>query len=573
MTSINQAETDRSATFARFLSEYSAVGSANTSIPREFDPEFPQDFNFEIPEIADLWQRGVIPADVLAGAVAAYFALPRGDLTAVGRHTPLFKDLSRRYLRDARIYPFDDEGIPTLAVADPSRSETIEAVQLALGRESPLVVLSFDEIELLFERQGTGEPDDAAAALEPAPAGIVFDESVEVLQDLARGAPIVRTIDMLLERALEVGATDIHLETGRDNLKVRLRVDGHLRQDQLLAKHLAPAVISRVKILAGLDIAERRLPQDGRASVRVGHQEADLRVAIAPTLYGETAVMRILVKDSRLFDLARIGMSGHDQTAFEALLSEPHGIVIVTGPTGSGKTTTLATAISKLNDPSRKIVTVEDPIEYQIPGIHQTQIKPAIGLTFASALRSFLRHDPDVIMVGEMRDGETAGIGIQAALTGHLVLTTLHTNTAADAVIRLADMGVEPYLIATTLRGVLGQRLVRRLCERCRRPDRREEEIAHDVAERCGQPVDPSWCFFGPQGCEACGHTGYRGRVGIFETLKVDETLRTLIRRDPDPQKIAQAAEQAGMVSMLKDGLAKSGEGLTAMEEVLRTTG
>ncbi len=224
---------------------------------------------------------------------------------------------------------------------------------------------------------------------------------------------------------------------------------------------MAPAVISRVKILAGLDIAERRLPQDGRTTIRVGSVEADLRVAVMPTLYGETAVLRILVQDAHILNFGRIGIGGRDRATLEAMLAEPHGVIIVTGPTGSGKTTTLATAISLLNDPARKIVTVEDPVEYQIPGIHQTQIKPAIGLTFASALRSFLRHDPDVIMVGEMRDRETASIGIQAALTGHLVLTTLHTNSACDAVVRLADMGVEPFLIASALRGVLGQRLVR----------------------------------------------------------------------------------------------------------------
>ncbi|MFC7664869.1 GspE/PulE family protein [Methylorubrum suomiense] len=352
-------------------------------------------------------------------------------------------------------------------MADPSLVEPIQAASLALGGSVALAVLSFEEIEALFERGG----GEAAAEPEEIPAEIAFSDDVETLQDLARGAPIVRAIDAMLERAVEQGATDIHIETGREDLRVRFRIDGHLRAQQTLAKHMAPAILSRVKILAGLDIAERRLPQDGRTNVKVGSQEADLRVAVMPTLYGETAVLRILLKDTRLLEFKRIGMSGRDQCAMESLLAEPHGILIVTGPTGSGKTTTLATAISMLNDPSRKIVTVEDPVEYQLPGIHQTQVKPQIGLTFATALRSFLRHDPDVIMVGEMRDRETAAIGIQAALTGHLVLTTLHTNTAADAVVRLADMGVEPYLIAASLRGVLGQRLVRRLCEKCKVPD------------------------------------------------------------------------------------------------------
>jgi general secretion pathway protein E len=527
-------------------------------------------------DVEALWRGGGLPAGELADHVAAFHNLPRLTFADISRNTPLFQDLSRRYLREAHVFPYEDQGRAGLAVADPGRREPIDAVRLALQRPLTISVLSFEEIDLLFERSGGADaaaPDLAEAVEERSGDQIAFTDSVEALQDLARGAPIVRTIDQLLERALEVGATDIHMETGRDQLRVRFRVDGFLRTDTSFPKHLAPPIISRVKILASLDIAERRLPQDGRANVKIGNQEADLRVAIMPTLYGETAVLRILLKDTRLLELGRIGMTEADQRRFEEMLAEPHGVVIVTGPTGSGKTTTLATAISMLNDPARKIVTVEDPIEYQIPGVHQTQIKPAIGLTFASALRSFLRHDPDVIMVGEMRDGETASIGIQAALTGHLVLTTLHTNTAFDAVVRLADMGVEPYLTASTLRGVLGQRLVRRLCERCRRPDPREAEIARDVAAARGYRIDPDAVFHGPVGCEACGQTGYRGRIGIFEAMRIDDDVRRLIRHQPDPQRITEAARAGGMTTMLEDGLSKSGRGLTSMEEVLRTTG
>jgi general secretion pathway protein E len=327
-----------------------------------------------------------------------------------------------------------------------------------------------------------------------------------------------------------------------------------------------------VKILANLDIAERRLPQDGRAGIRIGNTEADLRVAIMPTMYGETAVLRVLVKGRPVARIWPIGMTQSDQRAFEALLASPHGIVIVTGPTGSGKTTTLATAIQALNDPARKIVTVEDPIEYQIAGVHQTQIKPMIGLTFASALRSFLRHDPDVIMVGEIRDRETAAIGIQAALTGHLVLTTLHTNSAADAVIRLADMGVESYLIRSSLRGVLGQRLVRRLCDRCRQPSARARDAALELCAARGLAAEPTATFHEPAGCEACGHTGYRGRLGIFEVLRIDNALQAVMRQHLDAQKLVEAARGNGMITMLEDGLAKAGRGLTSMAEVLRAT-
>ncbi len=394
-----------------------------------------------------IWREGRLPPGDLADAIAAFHRLPRAEIKHVAERPHLLDGLSRRFLREAFLYPVSEAGRPLLCVADPSLAEPIQAASLALGGPVSLAVLSFEEIESLFERGGM----EAAPAPEDVPAEIAFSDDVETLQDLARGAPIVRAIDTMLERAVEQGATDIHIETGREDLRIRFRIDGHLRAQQTLAKHMAPAILSRVKILAGLDIAERRLPQDGRTNVKVGSQEADLRVAVMPTLYGETAVLRILLKDTRLLEFKRIGMSLRDQQSMERLLAEPHGILIVTGPTGSGKTTTLATAISMLNDPSRKIVTVEDPVEYQLAGIHQTQVKPQIGLTFATALRSFLRHDPDVIMVGEMRDRETAAIGIQAALTGHLVLTTLHTNTAADAVVRLADMGVEPYLIAASL--------------------------------------------------------------------------------------------------------------------------
>ena len=290
-------------------------------------------------------------------------------------------------------------------------------------------------------------------------------------------------------------------------------------------------------------------------------------------MYGETAVLRILLRDTRLLELDKIGMGATDQQAFRAVLAEPNGIVVVTGPTGSGKTTTLATAISMLNDPSRKIVTVEDPIEYQISGIHQTQIRPSIGLTFAAALRSFLRHDPDVIMVGEMRDRETAGIGVQAALTGHLVLTTLHTNSASDAVVRLIDMGVEPYLLASSLRGVLGQRLVRKLCERCRTRDEKAAGDAAEIAEKRGLSTVPEAKFYRAVGCDACGQTGYRGRVGIFEVLRTDETIREVLRKDPDPKVMSDIARKAGMTSMFEDGFRKCGEGLTTLDELLRATG
>lgn len=520
-----------------------------------------------------LWRSGALPAARIADLAAEYYGIARVTFDEVSRHAPAFGDLSRKYLRDGAIFPFQSgEGV-ALAIADPGRKDLLRAVRLALGVQPRIQVISFEEIDLLFgraeqDREQDREDPASVALADPPPASLA--ETAEALQDLARGAPIVRIIDGILERAVEIGATDIHFETERDQLRVRLRVDGLLRREKVLPVHLAPAIISRIKILASLDIADRRLPQDGRANLRIGNVEADLRVAVMPAIHGEKAVLRILVRDSRLLDFARIGMSEEDQRSFRLLLGEPHGMIVVTGPTGSGKTTTLATAVSLLNDPSRKIVTVEDPVEYQIAGLHQTQIKPAIGLTFASALRSFLRHDPDVIVVGEMRDGETASIGVQAALTGHLVLTTLHTNSAVDAIIRLTDLGVEPYLVGASLRGVLGQRLVRKLCERCRRRDPEADEALLRLAQKRSITLPPHLGTHSAPGCEACGHTGYRGRVGIFEVLRTDDELRGLIRRQADSDAIADVGRRAGMKTMLEDGLGKCAMGLTSIEEVLR---
>ncbi|WP_342585920.1 GspE/PulE family protein [Xaviernesmea rhizosphaerae] len=522
----------------------------------------------------EMWRSGLATAAEIADGLAEFHGIARGRYEEIAGRPHRMADLSRRYLREMHLYPFDQDGSPAIALADPARQDAIHAVELALGARLPLCILSFEEIGLLFERAAQDAvPAGGVTVVETLEEDAAAGGSLQSIEDLARGAPVVRLIDDILERAVGMGATDVHLETGRDHLQVRLRVDGFLRRDQRLPFAMAAAVISRVKILAGLDIADRRLPQDGRANIRIGRAEADLRVAVMPTLYGETAVLRILLRDQRLLELGRIGMNERDRRAFEALLAEPHGVVVVTGPTGSGKTTTLATAVSMLNDPGRKIVTIEDPVEYQIAGIHQTQIKPSIGLTFASALRAFLRHDPDVIMVGEMRDRETAGIGIQAALTGHLVLTTLHTNTASDAVVRLIDMGVEPYLLGAALRGIVGQRLVRRLCERCKAPDPDMHETAAALAGRRGIRLPDAARFHRPVGCEACGQSGYRGRIGIFEVLPVDDALRSVIRRDPDPDIIAEEARARGMTSMLEDGLIKCASGLTSMDEVLRATG
>jgi general secretion pathway protein E len=522
-----------------------------------------------------LWEAGILTGTDLAAAIASYHGLPRTRIDAVNGKGQLTKGLSRRFLRDAWIFPFETDGRPALAVADPDNEDAIRAVGLALGRKPPLHVVAFEDIPMLFERDV--EQSNGAAAAEEAAAGETdsdasADENLERLRDLARGAPVVQAVDAMLEAAIDLNATDIHIEPARDAVRVRLRVDGFLRPHQTMPSRMARAIVSRVKILAGLNIAERRLPQDGRARVKVVNTEADLRVATMPTLHGEAAVIRILVKESKALDLTKLGMVQRDLDAFNTQLAEPYGIIVVSGPTGSGKTTTLAAALTMLNDPQRKIMTVEDPIEYQVPGIHQTQIKPSIDLTFASALRSFLRHDPDVIMVGEMRDSETASIGIQAALTGHLVLTTLHTNNAADAVARLLDLKVESFLLASALRCVIGQRLVRKLCERCHVPAKPGDAATESLMERGMLHLASDETLFTAAGCDWCGGTGYRGRIGIYEVMKFDASLRRHIHDNVDTAEIQRMAREAGMTTMLEDGLSKCRSGQTSVSEVLRVT-
>jgi general secretion pathway protein E len=351
-----------------------------------------------------------------------------------------------------------------------------------------------------------------------------------------------------------------------------MRVDGILRAVSFSADAPPQAVVSRIKILAGLNIAERRLPQDGAARARVGRAEIDIRIATMPTQHGESVVIRLLPRDRGLLELSKIGLVGRDESALRRLLALPHGLILITGPTGSGKTTTLATMLSILNEPTRKILTIEDPVEYEIPGINQSQVKPSIGLTFASAMRSFVRQDPDVIMVGEIRDAETAHIAIHAALTGHLVLTTLHTETAAAAVPRLIDLGIEGFLLKSTLRAVVAQRLVRVLCDRCKVP---HQLTPADIDN------DPRFAVIGFQageviheagGCERCGGTGYRGRNGVFEILEMSDEVRKLIGPQTDSHTIDTAAMQGGMTTMLADAVAKCRAGMTTVPEVFRVT-
>ena len=508
------------------------------------------------------------PGD-FADEVASFYRLPRIALSDLAAAQPLVNLFSRRFLHEMLVFPCRlGDGETVLATGDPSDSAAIKAAGMVLGPEVTVRIGSFEDVKtILNQRLGEDEGRGDDEAGEPAAAV----QDIESLRDLASGAPVVRAVNDLFERAFELQASDVHIEPFRNGLTVRYRIDGLLRPVASPAGVLPQAIISRIKIMAGLNIAERRLPQDGAARFRIGKTEIDIRVAIMPTQYGEAAVIRLLQKDRGLLGLEKLGFSPPDEKKLRSMLQLPHGMIAITGPTGSGKTTTLATVLSLLNEPSRKILTVEDPVEYEIPGINQSQIKPAIGLTFAAALRAFMRQDPDVIMVGEVRDGETAHIAVHAALTGHLVLTTVHTETAAAAVPRLLDLGIEAFLLKSTLRAVIAQRLVRCLCQRCRAIYELSVDDCDADPRYAALGLKPGETLYRPTGCERCGG-GYRGRMGVYEILEITDQVRDLIDTKCDGAALDRAAIRAGMTTMVADGLAKSRAGLTSITEILRVT-
>jgi general secretion pathway protein E len=517
---------------------------------------------------AKLWELADLSAAEFADEAARFHGLARVSLQDMMSAVPLVASFSQRFLRETVVFPHRSaEGPTVLAVADPTDQAAQRATQIVLGAGIEIKVATADDLAIVLGHRLDQDETDA-----PAGAALPREDDIESLRDLASGAPVVRAVNDLLEKAVELRASDIHIEPFQAGLVVRFRIDGLLRAVTAPSGVLPQAVISRIKIVANLNIAERRLPQDGAARLRAGRTDIDIRVAIMPMQHGESAVIRILPKDRGLLVVEKLGFAPRDETALRRLLKLPHGMIVITGPTGSGKTTTLATILSILNEPVRKILTIEDPVEYEIPGVNQAQVKPAIGLTFAAALRSFVRQDPDVIMVGEVRDSETAHVAVHAALTGHLVLTTLHTETAAAAVPRLLDLGVEGYLLRSVLRAVIAQRLVRQLCDHCKSPrPLSESEFAEDprfeaFGFRAGEMLQQ------PCGCDRCGGTGYRGRLGVFELLELSGGLRELIGEKTDGLKIDAMAIEAGMTTMLDDGVAKCRAGLTSPSEILRVT-
>jgi general secretion pathway protein E len=462
-------------------------------------------------------------------------------------------------MRQFQFLPFaSEDSTLTVAMSDPLDFETISTIRSATSLHVRALLASeqdiLDSIDKYFgeEEEDKNEfGDDTADAAE-----------IEHLRDMASEAPVIRLVNNMISQALERRASDIHVEPFEKDFRIRYRVDGVLHEEESPARELQAAVISRIKLMARLNIAERRLPQDGRIKIKVVGHEVDLRVSTLPTLYGESVVMRILDRSAgNFYDLTRLGFDDHMLERMQYYTSLPHGIFLVTGPTGSGKSTTLYSALKRINGTDKKIITIEDPVEYQMDGINQIHVNPQIGLTFAAGLRHIVRQDPDVIMVGEIRDRETADIAIRSSLTGHFVFSTLHTNDAPSAITRMTDMGVENYLITSSVVAVLAQRLVRQICPNCKVDDGMKTTLD-------GTQIQ-TWRG---TGCDACLGTGYIGRVGIFELMELGEELRTLIMADADASKLTAAARRRGMHSLREDGWRKVEAGVTTVDEVIRVT-
>ncbi len=521
-----------------------------------------------------LTQLGLVSEKDMAEALAAYLSLKivgPSDYPAA----PVLEDrLQRSFLHEKRVLILADRGeTVSVAMVNPLDTYASDAVRFAVGKTVERFVTYPADFEAAFARLYGDGKSEIVQIFEQAQdrAGDTYGDDVDRLKDTASEAPVIRLVNHIITRAVEARASDIHIEPMPNELRIRYRIDGVLQQIESPPQHLASHVISRVKIMAKLNIAERRLAQDGRIGMAIRGKDIDMRVATTPTIHGESVVLRILDRGNLKLDFVALGFEPDVIAAFRQMLSEPHGIVLVTGPTGSGKTTTLYTALLELNTTERKILTVEDPVEYQLAGINQVQVKPQIGLSFAGALRSFLRHDPDIMMVGEIRDLETAQIAVQAALTGHLILSTLHTNDAASAITRLLDMGIEDYLLTSTINGVAGQRLVRTLCMQCREPF---EPVAELVERLHLDRMAPAGrlTLYKPVGCDHCNRTGFKGRSSIVEVLALSDEIRRVLLKSGDAAALQRVAVEEGMQTMRAHGLRKVLAGQTTVEEVLRAT-
>ena len=517
-----------------------------------------------------LVDEGTITSDQLARAVAERYGLDHLDLTRFKVDMMAANEISPDHAKRHMMVPvaYDDERTLVVAMFDPANVVAVDDVSIRTGRRVRVAVASLDDITALIGRLNRLDAAVTEAVDEP------FDESepdsqVVDLGESSVDTPVIKLVNSIVAQAVEARASDVHLEPDGRELRVRLRVDGVLTETTRVPWKMVAGVVSRIKIMADIDISERRLPQDGRVGLKIDGREIDLRVATLPSVHGESVVLRLLDKEGVVLELPSLGMRAEDRDRLEKGLGRTHGAVLVTGPTGSGKSTTLYAAVQLLNTPDRNVITVEDPVEYQVAGITQVQVNNKAGLTFAKGLRSILRSDPDVILVGEIRDKETAKISIEAAMTGHLVLSTLHTNDAASTLTRLIEMGVEPFLVASSVDCIVAQRLCRVLCTSCKRP----VQVAGDVLAEHGFMAPEDMDAYEPGGCSRCGGTGYKGRVGLYEVLKITEGIRTLALRRATPGEIAMFASAEGMTTLREDGLEKVRLGLTSVDEVIRVTG
>ena len=522
--------------------------------------------------------EGYAASEGVARMLAARFHLPLVDLAVNGVNQEAANAVPLHVLERLTAIPYElTGGVLKIAVADPSDLHAIDELRLATPHQTELSVASREDILVEVKRLSRASEAFGARAVLEEEAAAFEEEEVDDLEaeDGISDAPIVRLVNSIIFQAAEDGASDVHFEPQEDSLAVRLRIDGVLHEVQRIPKRMAAGVTTRLKVLAKLDIAERRKPQDGRISLNAAAagRMLDIRVATLPTVEGESVVMRLLDKSKRPPTLEELGLSDEMRKTLEEVVSRPTGALLVTGPTGSGKSTTLYAALSEINNPEINIITVEDPVEYRLGGVNQVQINQRAGLTFAAALRSILRSDPDVVMVGEIRDPETAKISIEAALTGHFVLSTLHTNDAPGALTRLNEMGVEPFLTGSAVTGVLAQRLARKLCTHCCEmytPSVEElikARVSPDVAAQADGMV-----FYRKKGCPRCNQTGYKGRIGVFQLLAMSETLETLAASKASREELERAAMEEGMRTLWDDGIAKVAAGLTSIEELARVT-
>lgn len=521
--------------------------------------------------------HNLVPQDEIIAAKAKLLNLPFVKLGGKAISADILNLIPEPAARRYTIIPFGKEGDQLLvAMADPLDIQVIQFIEKRSGlRVKPVLALADDILHVINDQYSQNLTTEVKSALTEVASVKPIEEELQNIDEF-REAPVANIVNQLLEYAVKTRASDIHIEPQEDHTRVRYRIDGILNEKILLPKGVHEALISRIKIMAVLKIDEKRLPQDGRFTYTYGNQSIDLRVSTVPTVFGEKVVLRLLPKSVKAPSLSELGLRGSSLKNLESQLLRPHGIILVCGPTGSGKTTTLYSVLTKISTTKVNIVTIEDPVEYQITGVNQVQVNPQVGLTFASALRSFLRQDPNIIMVGEIRDTETADLAVQAALTGHQVFSTVHTNSSAGAPPRLLDMGVEPFLLTSALNCIAGQRVVRKICPHCRIKYNAPIEVIENIKSVLGKLMpttvqsNPVMTLFKGQGCNHCVHTGYLGRVGIFEVLVVTENISKLILEHASSAAIEEAAVSAGMVTMKQDGYLKVLEGVTTMEEILR---